>query len=55
MAPASTGRESKRRITVTKIDQTNSGSRSNRIPGARMFIIVVKKLIDPRIDEIPAR
>lgn len=55
MAPASTGRERRRRITVTKTDQTKRGSRSNRIPGARMLITVVMKFIEPRIEEIPAR
>lgn len=55
IAPAKTGRDSRRRITVMKTDQTNKGSRSNRIPGARMLMTVVIKLMEPRIEEIPAR
>lgn len=55
IAPAKTGRDRRRRITVIKMDHTKRGSRSNRIPGARMFMTVVMKLIAPRIDEIPAR
>lgn len=34
---------------------TNSGIRSRRIPFERILIIVVIKLIDPRIDEAPAK
>ena len=55
MAPARTGRESKRRIVVNKIDQTKSGIRSMVIPGARMLRIVVIKFIEAIIDEAPAR
>jgi len=55
IAPARTGNDSRSRITVIKTDQINRGSRSNRIPGARMLITVVMKLMAPRIDEIPAR
>ena len=55
MAPARTGRERRRRITVIKTDHTKRGRRSNRTPGARMLITVVMKLMDPRIEEIPAR
>lgn len=40
---------------VMKIDQTNSGIRSMVIPGARIFIIVVMKLMDAMIEEAPAR
>ncbi len=55
MAPANTGRESRRRKAVTKTDHTNKGRRSNDIPGVRMLIIVVMKLIAARIDDAPAR
>jgi len=55
IAPARTGRDRRRRITVMKTDQINKGSRSNRIPGARMLMTVVMKLIAPRIEEIPAK
>jgi hypothetical protein len=40
---------------VIKTDQINSGVRSRDIPLERMLMIVVMKLIDPKIDEIPAR
>lgn len=55
IAPASTGRESNRRIVVILRDQTNNGTRSSRRPSVRMLIIVVIKLIEPRIEEVPAR
>jgi hypothetical protein len=55
IAPARTGRESKRRRAVIPTDQTNKGIRSKVILGARILIIVVIKLIAPRIDEAPAR
>jgi len=55
IAPASTGRESKRRIAVIRTDHTNRGICSNLIDLIRRFIIVVIKLIAPKIDEIPAR
>lgn len=55
MAPAKTGRESRRRITVIKIDHTNKGSCSIFIYFGFMFKIVAMKLIAPRIDEIPAK
>lgn len=55
MAPASTGRDSKRRVTVIITAHTNRGIRSRRIPFHRMLIIVVIKLIAPRIEDTPAR
>lgn len=55
IAPAKTGRERRRRNAVTSTDQTNKLSRSNVIPGERILIIVVIKLIAPRIDDIPAK
>lgn len=55
MAPARTGRERSSRMTVIKIDHTKRGRRSNRMPGARMLMTVVMKLIAPRIEEMPAR
>lgn len=36
-------------------DQTNKGIRSKEIPYARILIVVVIKLIAPRIEEIPAK
>lgn len=55
MAPARTGSVSNRRITVRITAHTNSGIRSSRIPFQRMLIIVVIKLMAPRIEAAPAR
>ena len=55
IAPASTGRDSRRRNAVTRIDHTKSGILCSVIPGARMLKIVVMKLIELRIEEAPAR
>lgn len=55
IAPASTGRDSNRRITVNRTAHTNRGTRSNRIPFHRILITVVIKFTAPRIDEAPAK
>jgi len=55
IAPASTGKESKSKTAVIFTDQTNKGRCSKPIPMDRILIIVVMKLIAPRIDEAPAR
>jgi len=55
IAPAKTGRESRRRIAVKNTDQTKRGRRSQVIPGVRILMIVEMKLIAPRIEETPAR
>ena len=55
MAPANTGRESNNKIAVINTAHTNSGSLCIVIPGARMFKIVVIKLIAPKIEEAPAK
>ena len=55
IAPANTGRERSNKIAVIITDQTNKGVRSHLIPGVRILIIVVMKLIAPRIEETPAR
>lgn len=55
IAPAKTGRESRRRNVVTKTDHTKRGSRSNEIPGARILITVVMKFIEAKIEDAPAR
>lgn len=55
MAPAKTGRDSRRRIVVINTDQTNKLSRSQIIPGARILMTVVMKFTAPRIEEIPAK
>lgn len=55
IAPAKTGNESKRSKAVIPTDQTNKGIRSRDILAARILIIVVIKLMAPRIEEAPAR
>jgi hypothetical protein len=55
IAPASTGRERRRRRVVMATLQTNKGTRSGVRPLGRMFFVVVIKLIELRIDETPAR
>ena len=55
MAPANTGSESKRRMAVIRTDQTNRGTRSIIMPSIRIFIVVVMKLSDAKIEEAPAR
>jgi len=55
MAPAKTGRDKRRRIAVSKTDQTKRGIRSKIIPGERILIIVVIKFAEPKIEEAPAK
>mgnify|MGYP003671749337 CR=1 FL=1 len=55
IAPASTGSDSSSRKAVTSTDQANSGILCSVMPGARMFRIVVMKLMAPRIEDAPAR
>jgi hypothetical protein len=55
IAPANTGRERRRRIDVINTDQINRGIWSQLIPAVRILMMVVIKLIAPRIDDIPAR
>jgi len=55
IAPASTGRARRRRIAVNKTDHTNRGVWSHVSPGDRILMVVVIKLMAPRIDEAPAR
>ena len=54
IAPAKTGNESKSKIVVISKDQTKRFIRSQVTPGPRIFTIVVIKLIEPRMDLIPA-
>lgn len=55
IAPASTGKDRRSKIAVIITDQTNNGICSNPIDFTFRFIIVVIKLIAPRIDETPAK
>lgn len=53
--PARTGSERRRSTVVSTTDQTNRGIRSGVKPLWRMFLAVVIKLIELRIEEIPAK
>jgi hypothetical protein len=56
IAPARTGKLVTSRIAVIDSAQSSKGKRSKEISlVVREQIIVVRKLILPRIDEIPAR
>lgn len=55
MAPANTGRDITNRNAVMATDHTNRGIRSNEQALCRILIIVERKLIEERIDEMPAR
>ena len=55
MAPAKTGKLNKSKKAVTNTDHTNKLRRSKVIPGARILIIVVIKLMAPKIEDIPAK
>jgi len=55
IAPANTGKDNSSKIAVINTDQTNNGIESRVIEEDRMFMIVVMKLMAPRIDEIPAK
>lgn len=55
MAPAKTGNDNNNKIAVMKIVQTNKGNLLIVKPIARILIIVVIKLIAPKIEEAPAR
>jgi hypothetical protein len=54
IAPARTGKDSKRRIAVIRIDQTRRGILSNVIFLWCILIIVEIKLMAPKIEDIPA-
>jgi len=45
-APARTGRDSNRRVIISKVAYINNGIRSSCIPLERIFIVVLIKLID---------
>lgn len=55
IAPAKTGRDSRRRTAVKKTDHTNKGIRSLSIPVVRILITVDIKLAAPRIEDTPAK
>jgi len=55
MAPARTGNDKRSKTAVIKTDHTNRGIESSDMEADRMFMIVVIKLIAPKIEEAPAR
>lgn len=55
IAPAKTGSLSRSKNVVINIDHTNSGNRSNVIPGVRILIMVVINFIEARIEDAPAK
>jgi len=55
MAPASTGRDKRSNTAVIRTDHTNSGIESRDMEADRIFMIVVIKLIAPRIEDAPAK
>lgn len=55
IAPASTGSDNRRRITVRNTAHVNRGIRSSRNPFVRILRIVQMKFTAPRIDEAPAK
>jgi hypothetical protein len=55
MAPANTGSDRRSRTAVINTDHTNKGIESKFIEEDRIFMIVVMKLIAPRIEEAPAK
>jgi len=55
IAPARTGSEVTRRIDVTSTDQTNKGILKRVIALGLIFRMVTIILIEPKIEEIPAR
>lgn len=55
MAPASTGKERRRSKVVITTAQTKRGTFSGFILLGRIFLTVAMKLIDPRIEDAPAK
>lgn len=55
MPAARTGRESSSSTAVIRTDQTNRGVWYWEVAGGFMLIMVVMKLIAPRIEDTPAR
>ena len=55
IAPAKTGRDNNNNTAVIPTDQTKRGISFSPIPSERILIIVVIKLIAPKIEEIPAK
>lgn len=55
IAPARTGSDSSNSTAVIRTDHTNSGIESRFTEEDRMFMMVVMKLMAPKIEEAPAK
>jgi len=55
IAPANTGKESSSNTAVISTDHTNRGIESKLLVEERMFMIVVIKLIAPKMEDAPAK
>lgn len=55
MPAASTGRDSRSKIAVIRVAHTNKGVWYCEMAGGFILIMVVIKLIAPKIEETPAR
>jgi len=55
IAPAKTGSDNSRSTAVISTDHTNRGIESKDMEADRMFMIVVIKLIAPKMEEAPAK
>jgi hypothetical protein len=55
IAPANTGKDNSSSTAVIRTDHTNRGIESKFIEDDRMFMMVVMKLIAPRMEEAPAK
>jgi len=55
IAPARTGKDKSSNTAVIKTDQTNKGIESRLLVEDRIFMMVVIKLIAPRMEDAPAR
>jgi hypothetical protein len=53
IAPASTGNDKTSKNAVIKTDHANNGNIYIVIPRARILVIVIIKLIDPKIEDAP--
>lgn len=55
IAPANTGKDKRRRITVIVTAHTNRGIRSRWRPCQRILITVVIKFTAPKMEDAPAK
>jgi len=55
IAPANTGNDSSSKIVVIRTDHTNKGIISIDCPNTRIFITVEIKLMEPKMEDTPAK